>query len=105
YSSERVLHPMKRVGKKGAGRFERIDWDEALDTIARRSGESAGSAEGPQAIVPYSYAGTMGILQYGSMDRRFFNRLGASQLDPAICAHARQAGLGPQRRARGGRHA
>ena len=92
YSSERVLYPMKRVGKKGAGRFERIDWDEALDTIATRFGEIADSVDGPQAIVPYSYAGTMGILQYGSMDRRFFNRLGASQLDRTICATAGKAG-------------
>jgi anaerobic selenocysteine-containing dehydrogenase len=92
YSEERVLHPMKRVGPKGAGRFERIGWDEALDTIAARFAEIAGSPDGPQAIVPYSYAGTMGILQYGSMDRRFFNRLGASQLDRTICATAGKAG-------------
>ena len=92
YSAERVLFPMKRVGRKGAGRFERIGWDEALDTIATRFGEIANSADGPQAIVPYSYAGTMGILQYGSMDRRFFNRLGASQLDRTICATAGKAG-------------
>jgi len=92
YSSDRVLHPMKRVGPKGAGRFERIGWDEALDTIATRFSEIADSADGPQAIVPYSYAGTMGLLQYGSMDRRFFNRLGASQLDRTICATAGKAG-------------
>ena len=92
YSADRVLHPMRRVGPKGAGRFERIDWDEALDTIAARFGEIAASDDGPQAIVPYSYAGTMGLLQYGSMDRRFFNRLGASQLDRTICATAGKAG-------------
>ncbi len=92
YSRERVLHPMRRVGKKGEGRFERIGWDEALDTIATRFSDIADSADGPQAIVPYSYAGTMGILQYGSMDRRFFNRLGASQLDRTICATAGKAG-------------
>ena len=92
YSDERVLYPMRRAGKKGAGHFERIGWDEALDTIAARFGEISNSADGPQAIVPYSYAGTMGLLQYGSMDRRFFNRLGASQLDRTICATAGKAG-------------
>jgi len=92
YSDQRVLHPMRRVGEKGEGRFERISWDEALDTIAERFGAIAGSPEGPEAIVPYSYAGTMGLLQYGSMDRRFFHRLGASLLDRTICATAGKAG-------------
>src|SRR4051812_12953912 len=92
YSDQRVLHPMKRVGPKGLGRFERISWDEALDTIAARFGAIASSAEGPQAILPYSYAGTMGLLQYASMDRRFFHRLGASLLDRTICAAAGKAG-------------
>ena len=92
YSADRVLHPMRRVGPKGAGRFERMSWNDALETIAKRFGEIAVSDDGPQAIVPYSYAGTMGLLQYGSMDRRFFNRLGASQLDRTICATAGKAG-------------
>jgi anaerobic selenocysteine-containing dehydrogenase len=92
YSAERVLHPMRRVGRKGEGRFERISWDEALDTIATRFGAIAASPDGPQAIVPYSYAGTMGLLQSGSMDRRFFHRLGASLLDRTICASAGKAG-------------
>jgi anaerobic selenocysteine-containing dehydrogenase len=92
YSDQRVLHPLRRVGAKGAGRFERIGWDEALDTIASRFKEIAASSDGPQAIVPYSYAGTMGILQYGSMDRRFFHKLGASLLDRTICATAGKAG-------------
>ncbi|MGH8714257.1 MAG: molybdopterin-containing oxidoreductase family protein [Casimicrobiaceae bacterium] len=92
YSDRRVLHPLRRVGAKGEGRFERIGWDEALDTIASRFKAIAASAEGPQAIVPYSYAGTMGILQYGSMDRRFFHKLGASLLDRTICATAGKAG-------------
>ena len=64
YSDQRVLHPMKRVGRKGEGRFERIGWDEALDTIAARFRAIAASPHGPQAILPYSYAGTMGLLQY-----------------------------------------
>jgi len=92
YSDERVLHPMKRVGRKGEGRFARIGWDEAIDTIAAKFSAIARSPDGPQAIVPYSYAGTMGILQYGSMDRRFFHRLGASLLDRTICATAGKAG-------------
>ena len=92
YSPERVLHPMKRVGPKGAGAFERIGWDEAIATIARRFRELADSPDGPQAILPYSYAGNMGVLQYGSMDRRFFHRLGASLLDRTICATAGKAG-------------
>ena len=92
YSDERVLHPMRRVGRKGEGRFERISWDEALDTIAERFETIAKSPEGPEAILPYSYAGTMGLLQYGSMDRRFFHRLGASLLDRTICATAGKAG-------------
>ena len=92
YSDQRVLHPMRRVGRKGEGRFERISWDEALATIAARFGAIAASPDGPQAIVPYSYAGTMGLLQYASMDRRFFHRLGASLLDRTICASAGKAG-------------
>ena len=92
YSDQRVLHPMRRVGRKGEGRFERITWDDALATIAREFGAIAASSDGPEAIVPYSYAGTMGLLQYGSMDRRFFHRLGASLLDRTICASAGKAG-------------
>jgi len=94
YSRERVLQPMRRVGRKGEGRFARISWDEALDEIATRFGAIAASPDGPQAILPYSYAGTMGLLQYGSMDRRFFHRLGASLLDRTICAAAGKAGWG-----------
>jgi anaerobic selenocysteine-containing dehydrogenase len=92
YSPERVLHPLRRAGPKGAGRFERIGWDEALDTIAARFKAIAASPEGPQAILPYSYAGTMGLLQYCSMDRRFFHKLGASLLDRTICSSAGKAG-------------
>ena len=90
YSPERLTHPMKRVGKKGEGRFERISWDEALDTIASRFAEIA--ADDPRAILPYSYAGTMGLVQSSGMDRRFFHRLGASLLDRTICASAGSAG-------------
>src|SRR6266536_2552353 len=92
YSGERLLHPLRRAGPKGSRRFERITWDEALDTIATRFKAIAASKDGPQAILPYSYAGTMGLLQYGSMDRRFFHKLGASLLDRTICATAGKAG-------------
>ena len=89
YHAERVLHPLRRIGPKGSGRFERVSWDEALADIAARL--KAIAARGPnaaQAIVPYSYAGTMGLLQGESMDRRFFHRLGASLLDRTICSSA-----------------
>ncbi len=92
YSPERLLYPQKRVGKKGEGRFERIGWDEALDTIARKLSEAANEF-GPESILPYSYAGTMGLLNGNGMDRRFFHRLGASRLDRTICSAAGSAGL------------
>jgi anaerobic selenocysteine-containing dehydrogenase len=92
YSPDRVLHPLKRIGKKGEGKFERITWDEALDEIAARF-EQVIAEHGPQAILPYSYAGNMGLLSYASMDRRFFHALGASLLDRTICATAGVAGL------------
>ncbi len=91
YSPDRLLHPLKRVGRKGEGRFERISWDEALDTIAARFRDVI-ARDGSQAILPYSYAGNMGLLSYGSMDRRFFQSLGASLLDRTICASAGAAG-------------
>jgi anaerobic selenocysteine-containing dehydrogenase len=91
YSPDRILHPLRRVGPKGEGRFERITWDEALDTIAARFREVIAN-HGPQAILPYSYAGNMGLLSFGSMDRRFFQALGASLLDRTICATAGATG-------------
>lgn len=92
YHRDRLLYPMKRVGPKGSGQFERISWDEAIRTIAERFRAIAASPDGPQAILPYSYAGTMGKLMYASLDRRFFHRLGASLLDRTICATAGAAG-------------
>ncbi len=91
YSPERLRHPLKRVGRKGEGRFARVSWDEALDTIAARLKWLA--AEDPQTILPCSYAGTMGMVQYSSMDRRFFHRLGASILDRTLCSTAGKVGL------------
>ena len=92
YSPDRLLYPQKRVGKKGEGRFERIDWDQALETIAKKLGAVADEF-GPESVLPYSYAGTMGLLNNAGMDRRFFHRLGASRLDRTICSAAGSAGL------------
>ena len=96
YAPERILYPLKRKAgvEKGAlerGReqeaFERVSWDEALDGIAARL-KAIAEEFGSESILPYSYAGTIGALGYGSMDRRFFHRLGASQLDRTICSEA-----------------
>ena len=96
YAPSRILYPLKRKpgvpkGPLQKGRehesFQRIPWDEALDAIAARL-QSIASEFGPESILPYSYDGTIGVLGYGSMDRRFFHRLGASQLDRTICAEA-----------------
>jgi anaerobic selenocysteine-containing dehydrogenase len=89
--AERLLTPLRRAGPKGSGRFEPVSWDEALDDIAARLGAIA--ARDPQAILPYSYAGTMGLVQGEGMAARFFNRLGASLLDRTICASAGAEGL------------
>jgi anaerobic selenocysteine-containing dehydrogenase len=92
YSPGRLLFPQRRVGAKGEGRFERISWDQALDTIAARL-RAAAAEFGPESILPYSYAGTMGFLNGAGMDRRFFHRLGASRLDRTICSSTGIAGL------------
>jgi anaerobic selenocysteine-containing dehydrogenase len=86
YHAERVLTPLKRFGPKGSGRFEPVSWDTALSDIALRL--RAIAAVNPEAIVPYSYAGTMGLVQGESMAARFFHKLGASLLDRTICASA-----------------
>src|SRR5256886_739807 len=91
YSPDRLLYPMRRVGPKGKGQFERITWDAALDEIAARL--KALAAENPETILPCSYAGTMGMVQYSSMDRRFFHKLGASLLDRTLCSTAGKFGL------------
>jgi len=90
YSPDRLLYPLRRIGAKGEGKFERISWDEALDTIAARLKPLA--EQRPEAILPYSYCGTMGLLQGESMSSRFFNRIGASLLDRTICAMAGATG-------------
>lgn len=98
YSPDRILYPMKRIAPKGARglpqdkAFRRITWDEALDTIANRFREVSREF-GSESILPYSYGGTLGALNGASMDRRFFHRLGASQLDRTICSSAGTEGL------------
>src|SRR5437660_7217770 len=111
YSPERVMYPMRRIAPKGpaaelrsAGQpaaavpthgndiWQRISWDEALDAIASRF-RAISDEFGSEAILPYSYGGTLGALNGGSMDRRIFHRLGASQLDRTICSAAGEAGV------------
>jgi anaerobic selenocysteine-containing dehydrogenase len=96
YSPSRLLYPMRRRASAPKGRmpygreaevFERIGWEQALDEVAERL-RITSQEYGPESILPYSYAGTIGVLNYGSMDRRFFHRLGASRLDRTICATA-----------------
>ncbi len=92
YAPERVLHPLRRIGPKGPGaRWERISWDDAIAAIVSRF--KAIAAEDPQSILPYSYAGTMGLVQANSIDRRFFHTLGASLLDRTICSNAGKEGI------------
>lgn len=93
YHRDRLLYPLRRVGPKGSGQFTRITWDEALDEIAERLGDIIASPDGPQAILPYSYAGTMGTVQGNSLDRRFFHSIGASKLDRTICSMAGAVGM------------
>ena len=108
YSPDRVLYPMRRIAAKGpatgaadadrsvratqAAVWQRISWEEALEEIASRFCDVS-QEFGSEAILPYSYGGTLGTLNGGSMDRRFFHRLGASQLDRTICSAAGEAGL------------
>jgi len=100
YSPERVLYPMRRIAPKGGAgpatqngtAFQRISWEQALDEITTRL-RSVAEDFGTEAVLPYSYGGTLGKLGYGSMDRRFFHRLGASQLARNICSEAGAAGV------------
>lgn len=99
YSPQRVLYPMRRRkdAAKGSGTrdfadFERISWDDAYQEIVERY-EQIIRQYGPEAILPYSYGGNIATLNGGAMDRRFFHRLGASQLDRTICSAAGEAGI------------
>lgn len=91
YHPERVLYPLRRTGPKGAGLFKRISWDEAIREIADRY-KALIETDGPESILPYSFYGNMGILSVDGMDRRFFNRLGASKLKQSICNSAGNEG-------------
>jgi anaerobic selenocysteine-containing dehydrogenase len=92
YSPDRVLFPLLRSGPKGAGQFERVSWEEALDDIATRL-QAIVASDGPTAILPYSYAGSQGFIQGLGPDQGFFARLGASRLVRAICGNTGSAGL------------
>ncbi len=91
YDSKRLSMPLKRVGPKGAAKFETITWDEAIQTIVDQW-ERLISEEGAESILPYSFYGNMGNIHSEGMDRRFFNRLGASQLEQTICSSAGSVG-------------
>ena len=93
YHTDRLTTPLRRVGPKGSGRFAPMSWDEALDEIAQRLGAIAASPDGAEAILPYSYAGTMGLVQGEAMDHRLFHLLGASKLDRTICSMAGAVGM------------
>ena len=84
YADDRLLHPLRRVGPKGGGEWARITWDDALAEIGARWRDII-AAHGPAAILPYSYSGTIGIMQMWVASARFWNRLGASGLDRTIC--------------------
>ncbi len=92
YSTERVLHPLRRVGPKGGDQWERISWDAALAEIAERW-QTIIATHGAAAILPYSYSGTLGLVQMGVVDERLWNRMGASGLDRTICCSASHAAV------------
>jgi anaerobic selenocysteine-containing dehydrogenase len=85
YGEERILHPMRRVGAKGEGRFEPVSWDRALDAIAARLVETR-DRFGGEAILPFFYGGSNGLLSQGITDELLFRRLGASRLARTVCA-------------------
>ena len=87
YHPDRLTTPLKRVGPKGSGQFAPISWDDALREIAARLKEII-ATHGPEAVLPHSYAGTMGLLQYNAVSQRFFNVMGASNLARTICSEA-----------------
>ena len=90
HSPDRLTTPLKRVGKKGEGKFEPITWDEAISTIAKKFKETA-AQYGGESIMPYSYAGTMGFIQKSAGDP-LFARIGATRQDRGICSPAKSYG-------------
>ena len=91
YSPDRVLYPLKRVGVKGSGKFERISWDEAIETITSKFKDII-SRYGSESILPFSGSGTLGLVNGTVAGKRFFNRLGASRLDRTICSKGGRIG-------------
>ncbi len=91
YSLDRLLYPLKRTGKKGSGRFERIPWDEATEIITKKFHGTI-SSNGPESIFPFSGSGTLGLVNGSVAGKRFFNRLGASRLDRTICSKGGRIG-------------
>ena len=91
YSPDRVLYPLKRVGEKGAGKFERISWDEATDTITSRFKDII-NRHGAESILPFSGSGTLGLVNGNVAGKRFFNRMSASGLDRTICSKGGRIG-------------
>jgi anaerobic selenocysteine-containing dehydrogenase len=87
YHPDRLLHPLRRVGPKGGGQWTRISWDDAVTEIAGRWKEIV-QKHGAEAILPYSYSGTLGLVQMTVSSARLWNRLGASQLERSICGAA-----------------
>ncbi len=87
YHPDRLLYPLRRVGPKGSGQFVRITWDEAIAEISTHWKDII-NQHGSQCILPYSYAGTLGLVQGSVADSRFWNRLGACRLERAICGYA-----------------
>ncbi len=85
YHEERLLHPMRRVGPKGEGAFERISWDDAIAEVNGRFRDIA-SEWGGEAILPYNYGGSNGLLTDGFIDDLYFARLGASRIQKTLCA-------------------
>jgi anaerobic selenocysteine-containing dehydrogenase len=92
YHPERLLYPMRRIGPKGSGQFARISWDDAINEIADRW-RAIIARHGSQCILPYSFAGTLGLVQGVVTDQRFWNRLGACGLERAICGNAASAAV------------
>jgi len=93
YSKDRLLHPLRRIGAKGEGRFEKISWNEAIDEITARWKQII-LESGPEAIMPYSYAGNMGVVNMSACDGRLWSRMGATNLERTICSSAAEAGYG-----------
>jgi anaerobic selenocysteine-containing dehydrogenase len=92
YHPDRLLTPLRRRGAKGQGDWKRISWEEAIEEIVSRW-RAIISREGAAAILPYSYSGTLGLLQLGVCDNRLWNRIGASGLERSICGAAAEAAV------------